>query len=169
MKSIVKEQDERDAILARHDFFTLNLPISIFRDKDGKPYSICVSPRKEQVYNNCDEPFKDDKEFKDYCDAAIAAYENAVILFRMLRDKQIDSIYQFDSPRNYLIEIARAKHPGLRTFQGEAVTLRYPYFLEGERKCPYCPSKDVEDLKISFEGSEFLYACKECRKMFWLR
>lgn len=98
------KQKERDKLLKEDPFFTLNLPISIWKNEEGKNkgkyYPVCVMPRKERCFTG--EPFETEKEFKEYCDMAIATYENAVELFKLLKEGKIDYIYMFDSPKEYL-------------------------------------------------------------------
>lgn len=98
------KQQERDIILNKegNEFATLNVPISMFKNKKGKFYSVIAMPRKEACYNCEDEPFGTEEEFQDYCDVAIALYENAVELFKLLKEHKIDHIYLFDSPKKYL-------------------------------------------------------------------
>ena len=97
-------QKQRDKKLYDEPFATLNLPISIFRrDGDNKPYSVIVSPRKEEVWNNYKEPMTEE-ELKEYCDIAIALYGNAVELFQLLKEGKIDHIYTFKSPEKAIEE-----------------------------------------------------------------
>ncbi len=97
-------QKERDELLDGEDasLFTGNIPISMWRNDDGKAYPIIVMPRKETCWNCCDEPFETEEEVKKYCDRAIAAYTNAIELFQLFKEGKIDHIYYFDSPEKYL-------------------------------------------------------------------
>jgi hypothetical protein len=97
------EQKERDKLLEEEPFFTANIPISMWkRDSDGKFYPVIAMPRKETCYNCFDEPLETEEDFQKYCDRAIAVYENAVKLFKLLKEHKIDHIYYFDSPEKYL-------------------------------------------------------------------
>lgn len=98
------EQEERDKILNKegNEFATSNIPISMWQNDKGKFYPVIAMPRKESCCNCEDEPFETEKEFKEYCDRAIAIYENAVELFKLLKEHKIDHIYYFDSPKKYL-------------------------------------------------------------------
>ena len=101
-------QEQRDKLLDKDNtMFTLNIPISMWKTNDGRAYPIIVMPRKEICYNCQDEPFATDKEMKEYCNKAIAAYENAVELFKLFRDGKIDHIYCFDSPEGYLKDMEK--------------------------------------------------------------
>lgn len=93
-------QEERDALLSKDLLFTANLPICIWLNDAGKFYATCVMPRKETCFDT--DPFETDEELEAYCDLAIAAYENAVELFKLLKQRRIDHIYYFDSPATYL-------------------------------------------------------------------
>ncbi len=97
------KQKERDKLLEKEPFFTSNIPISIWKDdKNDKFYPVCVMPRKEACFTG--EVFKTEEEFQEYCDMAIATYENAVELFKLLKEKKINYIYMFNSPKKYLKE-----------------------------------------------------------------
>ena len=96
------KQTERDEILGKEPFFTSNIPISMWKNDNGKVYPVIVMPRKEACYNCSDEPFETDEEVKKYCDRAIATYENAIELFKLFKEGKIDHIYMFDSPEEYL-------------------------------------------------------------------
>ena len=104
------EQIERDAILDKEPFFTSNIPISMWRrDKDNKAYPVIVMPRKEACYNCEAEPFETELETIEYCKKAIAAYENAIELFKLFMNGKIDHIYMFDSPKVYLKRMEEKK------------------------------------------------------------
>jgi len=96
------KQKERDKLLEEDGFFTANIPISMWKNEKGKYYPIIAMPRKESCYNCYDEPIETEEEFQKYCDKAIAAYENAVELFKLLKKHKIDHIYFFNSPEKYL-------------------------------------------------------------------
>jgi hypothetical protein len=95
-------QEERDKILAEEPFATSNIPISMWQNDEGKFYPLIAMPRKETCYSCSDEPFETEEEFQKYCNQAIAIYENAVDLFKLLKEHKIDHIYYFDSPLEYL-------------------------------------------------------------------
>ena len=99
------KQSERNKILKKDPFVVMNLPISIFKDEDkDKKFSVTyVMPRKETCFIE-EEEFKTEEDFKSFCDKAIAAYENAVKLFKLLKERKIEHIYYFDSPEGYLKE-----------------------------------------------------------------
>ncbi len=100
------KQKERDRLLDKEHLFTSNIPISMWKvdggKNKGKYYPVCVMPRKEACFTG--EPFETEKEFKEYCNMAIATYENAIELFKLLKEGKIDHIYMFDSPKKYLKE-----------------------------------------------------------------
>ena len=79
----------------------MNLPISVWKDKEtGKFHPVRVMPRKEACFTG--EDIETEKEFQELCDKTIAAYENAVELFKLLKQHKIDYVYYFDSPEKYL-------------------------------------------------------------------
>lgn len=95
-------QEERDKLLEKNPLFTLNIPISMWKDKEGKAYPVIAMPRKETCFNCYEEPFETEEKMKEYCDMAIATYENAIELFKLFKEGKIDHIYLFDSPEEYL-------------------------------------------------------------------
>jgi|GEM_PF-6760318 len=103
------EQQERDKILKEEPFATANIPISMWQNDAKKFYPVIAMPRKETCYNCADEPFETEEEFQKYCDRAIAIYENAVELFKLLKEHKIDHIYYFDSPLKYLKDVEEEK------------------------------------------------------------
>jgi len=100
------KQKERDKLLQKEIFFTSNIPISMWKEESGKNKGkfcpVCVMPRKEACFKGV--PFETEAEFQEYCDMAIATYENAVELFKLLKEGKINHIYMFNSPKEYLKE-----------------------------------------------------------------
>jgi hypothetical protein len=103
------EQQERDRILKEEPFATSNIPISMFQNDEGKFFPVIAMPRKETCYSCSDEPLETEEEFQKYCERAIAIYENAVELFKLLKEHKINHIYYFDSPTEYLKEAEAEK------------------------------------------------------------
>ena len=101
-------QEERDKILEEDDEILWNLPISMWRDDDNLAYPVVVMPRKEQCYNCSDEPMEE-SEVAKYCDQAIAAYGNAIELFRLFKEGKINRIYMFSAPQKYLEEMKKER------------------------------------------------------------